>query len=126
MKFDPLKEVKCFDDLKKFPLFEDEWLRGGPVRRWVPKGLADKPVYVFETGGTTGIPKSRIAIDDFRIDYELFSDTLPDKYFPQGAELADARARRARGGCGWRSSTWPSIAAASASASISIRAGSSS
>jgi phenylacetate-coenzyme A ligase PaaK-like adenylate-forming protein len=83
--FDPLKDIRCFEDLKKFPLFEDEWLRGGPVRRWVPQGLADKPVYVFETGGTTGVPKSRVVIDDFRIDYELFSDTLPDKYFPRGA-----------------------------------------
>jgi phenylacetate-coenzyme A ligase PaaK-like adenylate-forming protein len=83
--FDPLKEVRTFDDIKKFPLFEDEWLRGGPVRRWVPKAYANKPVYVFETGGTTGIPKSRVVIDDFRIDYELFSDTLPDKYFPKGA-----------------------------------------
>ena len=85
LNFDPLSEVKCFDDLKKFPLFEDEWLRGGPVRRWVPKGFADKPVYVFETGGTTGIPKSRIVIDDFRIDYEMFSHTLPDQYFPKGS-----------------------------------------
>lgn len=85
LKFDPLTDVKCYDDLKKFPSFEDEWLRGGPVRRWVPQGLADKPVYVFETGGTTGVPKSRIAIDDFRTDYSLFSDTLPDEYFPQGA-----------------------------------------
>jgi phenylacetate-coenzyme A ligase PaaK-like adenylate-forming protein len=83
--FDPLKDIRCFEDLKKFPLFEDEWLRGGPVRRWVPQGLADKPVYVFETGGTTGVPKSRVVIDDFRIDYELFSDTLPDQYFPRGA-----------------------------------------
>lgn len=85
LKFDPLKEVKTFDDLRKFPLFEDDWLRGGPVRRWVPKGYADKPIYVFETGGTTGVPKSRIVIDDFRIDYEMFSETLPDKYFPKGA-----------------------------------------
>jgi phenylacetate-coenzyme A ligase PaaK-like adenylate-forming protein len=85
LKFDPLKEVRSFEDLQKFPLFEDEWLRGGPVRRWVPKGLADKPVYVFETGGTTGVPKSRIAIDDFRTDYSLFSDTLPEKYFPRGS-----------------------------------------
>ncbi len=85
LNFDPLTEVQGFDDLKKFPLFEDEWLRGGPVRRWVPKALADKPIYVFETGGTTGIPKSRVVIDDFRIDYELFSETLPDKYFPRGA-----------------------------------------
>jgi phenylacetate-coenzyme A ligase PaaK-like adenylate-forming protein len=85
LKFDPLTEVKCFEDLRKFPLFEDDWLRGGPVRRWVPQAYADKPTYVFETGGTTGIPKSRVVIDDFRIDYELFSDTLPDRYFPRGA-----------------------------------------
>jgi hypothetical protein len=85
LNFDPLKEVKGFGDLKKFPLFEDDWLRGGPVRRWVPKGLDGRPTYVFETGGTTGIPKSRVVIDDFRIDYENFSDTLPDQYFPKGS-----------------------------------------
>jgi hypothetical protein len=51
----------------------------------VPKAFADKPVYVFETGGTTGIPKSRIAIDDFRTDYELFSESLPDEHFPRGS-----------------------------------------
>jgi phenylacetate-coenzyme A ligase PaaK-like adenylate-forming protein len=85
LKFDPLKEVQTFDDLKKFPSFQDEWLRGGPVRRWVPKGFENDPVYVFETGGTTGVPKSRIAVNDFRTDYELFSDTLPEKYFPKGA-----------------------------------------
>lgn len=85
LKFDPLKDVKGFDDLKKFPLFEDEWLRGGPVRRWLPKGLEGQAAYVFETGGTTGIPKSRVVVDDFRIDYEHFSHTLPDQYFPKGA-----------------------------------------
>ena len=85
LKFDPLTEVREFDDLKKFDLFQDEWLRGGPVRRWVPKAYADKPIYVFETGGTTGVPKSRIAIEDFRVDYSLFSNTLPDEYFPRGA-----------------------------------------
>jgi len=51
----------------------------------VPKAFADDPIYVFETGGTTGIPKSRIAINDFRTDYEIFSHTLPDQYFPKGA-----------------------------------------
>ena len=85
LKFDPLTDVKSFDDLKKFPHFEDEWLRGGPVRRWVPKGHANKPTYVFETGGTTGIPKSRVVIEDHWTDYELFSDTLPDEYFPKGS-----------------------------------------
>jgi phenylacetate-coenzyme A ligase PaaK-like adenylate-forming protein len=83
--FDPRKDVKGFDDLKKFGLFEDEWLRGGPVRRWVPQALQKKPIYVFETGGTTGIPKSRVVVDDFRIDYEMFSDSLPEQYFPKGS-----------------------------------------
>ncbi len=85
LNFDPRKEVQTFDDLAKFPPFQDEWLRGGPVRRWVPKPYADRPIYVFETGGTTGVPKSRVVIDDFRIDYELFSQTLPERYFPTGA-----------------------------------------
>ncbi len=83
--FDPLEDVNGVDDLRLFGHFEDECLRGGPVRRWVPKGYADRPVYVFETGGSTGIPKSRIVVDDFRIDYELFSETLPGEYFPRGA-----------------------------------------
>jgi phenylacetate-coenzyme A ligase PaaK-like adenylate-forming protein len=84
-KFDPRKDVKCFDDLKLFGLFEDEWLRGGPVRRWVPKALHKKPIYVFETGGTTGIPKSRVVVEDHWLDYEIFSETLPEKYFPKGS-----------------------------------------
>jgi len=85
LDFDPRQKVTCFDDLKKFGLFEDDWLRGGPVRRWLPKALWDKPTYVFETGGTTGIPKSRVVVDDFRIDYETFSATLPDSFFPKGS-----------------------------------------
>jgi hypothetical protein len=84
-KFDPLEDVRGFDDLKLFGHFEDDWLRGGPVRRWVPKGLKDKPIYVFETGGTTGIPKSRVVSEDHWVDYELFSDSLPEKYFPKGS-----------------------------------------
>jgi len=84
--FDPRKAVKGYGDLDKFGFFEDEWLRGGPVRRFVPKGYAKRPVSIFETGGSTGVPKARISIDDFRIDYEMFSDTLPEAYFPKGAD----------------------------------------
>ena len=83
--WDPRDTIGSFDDLVKFGHFRDEWLRGGPVRRWVPKAFAERPVFTFETGGTTGTPKSRINIDDFRTDYELFSATLPDEHFPQGA-----------------------------------------
>ncbi len=86
LDFDPRKDIQRYEDLDKFGFFQDEWLRGGPVRRWVPKGLGDKPIYIFETGGSTGVPKSRIASEDFRIDYEMFSETLPDEYFPKGAD----------------------------------------
>lgn len=84
--WDPRREIQGYDDLSKFGGFEDEWLRGGPVRRWVPKAYSDRPIYTFETGGSTGIPKSRININDFRIDYEAFSDTLPEEYFPKGSD----------------------------------------
>jgi phenylacetate-coenzyme A ligase PaaK-like adenylate-forming protein len=83
--WDPRREVKGFDDLRRFGEFDDEWLRGGPVERWVPRGMAGKPVYVFETGGTTGVPKTRINCEDFRIDYEIFADTMSEEHFPKGA-----------------------------------------
>jgi catechol 2,3-dioxygenase-like lactoylglutathione lyase family enzyme len=86
LDWDPRREIRSYDDLDRFGGFQDEWLRGGPVRRWVPKAYADRPIYTFETGGSTGVPKSRINIDDFRIDYEAFSDTLPDESFPQGSD----------------------------------------
>src|SRR5438876_1515873 len=85
LSWDPREKINSFDDLRKFPPFEDDWLRGGPVRRWLPKGLEGKPIFTFETGGTTGVPKSRLQIEDFRTDYEMFSETLPDQYFPRGA-----------------------------------------
>jgi phenylacetate-coenzyme A ligase PaaK-like adenylate-forming protein len=85
LDFDPRRDVQSFADLRRFPAFEDDWLRGGPVERWVPKGLRGEPIFVFETGGTTGVPKSRVASRDFRIDYELFSDTLPEEFFPRGS-----------------------------------------
>ena len=67
--WDPRRDVQTFRDLAASSSFEDEWLRGGPVQRWVPKGLAGKPIYVFETGGTTGIPKSRVG--DRRLPHRL-------------------------------------------------------
>jgi phenylacetate-coenzyme A ligase PaaK-like adenylate-forming protein len=86
LDFDPRREIRGFADLVRLGAFQDEWLRGGPVRKWVPRGYAGRPVSVFETGGSTGVPKARISIDDFRIDYEQFSATLPDEFFPKGAD----------------------------------------
>ena len=86
LDWDPRTDIHTYADLDRFGFFEDEWLRGGPVRRWVPKAFATKPIYVFETGGSTGVPKSRINIEDFRVDYEQFSATLPDESFPPGSD----------------------------------------
>ena len=86
LPFDPRKDVQGYEDLGLFGPFQDEWLRGGPVRKWVPKGYADKPISIFETGGSTGVPKARINYQDFRIDYSQFSETLPEAFFPKGAD----------------------------------------
>jgi len=86
LDWDPRREVKGFADLARFEPFRDEWLRGGPVERWVPRAYRGRPVYVFETGGSTGVPKSRINIEDFRVDYSMFSETLSDEHFPKGSD----------------------------------------
>ena len=84
--FDPRRDVQGYEDLNLFGHFEDSWLRGGPVRRFIPRGFAGRPAYVFETGGSTGVPKSRVNVEDFQIDYELYSDSLSDTGFPPGAD----------------------------------------
>src|SRR5258705_6685446 len=58
LDWDPRKEIRTYADLDRFGPFQDDWLRGGPVRRWVPKAYAKRPIFVFETGGSTGVPKS--------------------------------------------------------------------
>ena len=86
LDFDPRARIRTFADLSCLGFFQDEWLRCREPRVFIPRAFADRPIYVFETGGSTGIPKSRINIEDFRLDYEAFSATLPDKFFPRGAD----------------------------------------
>jgi phenylacetate-coenzyme A ligase PaaK-like adenylate-forming protein len=84
--FDPRREVQSFDDLvEKFPPFQDDWLRDLPPDVWVPAAYRGRPYHIFETGGTTGLPKQRIGWDDHKIDYEDFSAKLDDRHFPRGA-----------------------------------------
>lgn len=82
--FDARAEVKSAADLTKFPHFQDEWLRDEQNERWVPKAYQGRPYFIFETGGTTGMPKQRIGWEDHHRDYEEFSDTLEDEFFPRG------------------------------------------
>ena len=80
----PREEVKGIADLHaKFPNFQDEWLRDLQPDVWVPKEFSGQPFNIFETGGTTGMPKQRIGWNDYKVDYEEFSDTLNDDHFPR-------------------------------------------
>ncbi|MFQ5350374.1 MAG: hypothetical protein ACE5EG_08025, partial [Thermoanaerobaculia bacterium] len=44
LDFDPRERIAGYDDLELLGHFEDEWLRGGPVRRWLPRGLEGQPL----------------------------------------------------------------------------------
>ncbi|MAE63719.1 MAG: hypothetical protein CMJ18_05560 [Phycisphaeraceae bacterium] len=85
---DPRDEVHGFDDLALIPRFEDEWLRKRPHETWIPRAYAGRPFQVFETGGTTGMPKQRVSWEDHLDDYTEFSAMLDVQYpeaFPHGA-----------------------------------------
>jgi phenylacetate-coenzyme A ligase PaaK-like adenylate-forming protein len=81
--WNPATEVKCSADLLRFPHFQDEWLRDLPNEVWVPKKYQGRPFNIFETGGTTGMPKQRIGWDDYKVDYSEFSEKLSDAHFPR-------------------------------------------
>lgn len=82
--WNPAEIVKSFAGLQRFPNFQDEWLRDLQPEVWVPKKFQGRPFNIFETGGTTGMPKQRIGWDDYKIDYEEFSAKLSDAHFPRG------------------------------------------
>ena len=82
--FDPRQEVKSVADLLKFSHFQDEFLRDLQPEVWVPAAFKGKPFNIFETGGTTGMPKQRIGWNDYKVDYSEFSDKISDAHFPRG------------------------------------------
>lgn len=82
--WDPRAEITCFADLlEKFPHFQDEWLRDLQPEVWAPAAFKGKPFNIFETGGTTGMPKQRIGWNDYKVDYSEFSEKVSDEHFPR-------------------------------------------
>jgi phenylacetate-coenzyme A ligase PaaK-like adenylate-forming protein len=81
--WDPRAEIQSVADLKKFPHFQDEWLRDMQPEVWVPKAYNGRPFNIFETGGTTGMPKQRIGWEDYKTDYSEFSNKISDEHFPR-------------------------------------------
>ncbi|MDP7572620.1 MAG: hypothetical protein QF391_13540 [Myxococcota bacterium] len=83
--WDPLTTIETIDDLQRFPNFDGDILRTEPHERFIPKAFEGRPFTIFETGGTTGLPKQRIGWEDYKLDYEEFSATLDDEAFPPGS-----------------------------------------
>jgi phenylacetate-coenzyme A ligase PaaK-like adenylate-forming protein len=86
--WNPAAEIQSCADLTRLPHFEDEWLRDEPNERWIPQPYQGRPFYVFETGGTTGMPKQRISWEDHLRDYEQFAETRDEEAFPRGQPFA--------------------------------------
>ena len=82
--WNPAREIRTYEDLRRFPLFPEDVLVTEPQERWIPRAYQGKPYFVFETGGTTGVPKQRISWEDHLTDYTEFSKTLDDRFFPPG------------------------------------------
>lgn len=60
LEIDPLKDVKTYDDLKKFALFDENELKRVSAEELIPKGYMGREgliCRVFETGGTLGEAK---------------------------------------------------------------------
>jgi acyl-CoA synthetase (AMP-forming)/AMP-acid ligase II len=62
--FDPLREVRGFADLARFPDVGDEW-RTLPGAELIPRGLTG-PARVWESAGTTGVPRRVVLGSDDR------------------------------------------------------------
>ncbi|NEE14166.1 long-chain fatty acid--CoA ligase [Streptomyces sp. SID7499] len=102
LPFDPVTDIRTFDDLRRFPSRVNE-LRESRVEDLVPRGLAEEPPpYVVESGGTTGSPK-RAVLSHTRIEQlvDLYCAYAPEaaghtmlSLFPTGPHLAGNWQRR--------------------------------
>ena len=64
--FDPVADIKTFDDLRRFPNLVNA-LRSVPVEDLIPRGCGSPPPVpqIFESGGTTGAPKRTVQLPDW-------------------------------------------------------------
>ncbi|MCW2653888.1 MAG: biosynthetic enzyme [Mycobacterium sp.] len=90
LDFDPLTEVKIFEDLARFPNIVGE-LRN-VARDLVPKGYGPNPPtpLVFETSGTTGAPKRAIVLPDWEKQLVAWhvADLLEEPHLRDGGLLS--------------------------------------
>ncbi|MET9508569.1 AMP-binding protein [Streptomyces flavidovirens] len=91
LDFDPLTDVRDFDDLGLFPNVVDE-LRDVGVRELIPLGYGDEhDARVYESGGTTGQPKRVMFTAEWeRRSIEWFSERLDAHDVPRNIDWLSA------------------------------------
>ncbi|MEU2711957.1 phenazine antibiotic biosynthesis protein [Streptomyces sp. NPDC007205] len=107
---DPVEDVRCVDDLLKFPNLVDEF-RDVPVEDLIPRGLdaTEKVCAVYESGGTSGAPKRFVMFENWFDAYMAWENShYPDDgtghtlaVAPSGPHMLGEYSRRlaqARGG----------------------------
>ncbi|HKS46128.1 MAG TPA: AMP-binding protein [Amycolatopsis sp.] len=80
--FDPRTDVRDLADLRRFPDLSEE-LRTVPVGRLIPRGRADRPYAVYESGGTMGRPKRIVEHESRLSNVEWVSEVLREHGFPE-------------------------------------------
>lgn len=88
LDFDPLADIKGYDDLRLFPNVANE-LRDVPAADLVPRGYGTAPdiVGVYESGGTTGAPKRVVCPRDWMDKLVAWSNANLDRHgFPRGVD----------------------------------------
>ncbi len=91
LDFDPLTDVRGFDDLALFPNVVDE-MRDIGVRDLIPRGFGvARAVAVYESGGTTGQPKRVVFTDEWERDgVEWLGARLDEHDVPRDADWLGA------------------------------------
>lgn len=86
--FDPIADVNGLEDMRLFGLFDKSALRTVPVGDLVPRGFADRPRRVFETGGTSGPPCRVVDVTKGVYDVALYHAMLEARGLAAGNLLA--------------------------------------
>lgn len=83
--FDPLVDVRTFEDLQLFESIEVDWARI-PAHLLLPAGCCteEQRFGVFESGGTTGAPKRVVDLNSRRRNVAFQSMLLDEVGFPRG------------------------------------------
>lgn len=83
LSFNPIQDVKTYQDLKLFPDFSDDF-RSYPIEEIIPQGFKKAGIIpdIFESGGATGKPKRIIEVETRTQGVEWINSILDMHGFP--------------------------------------------